>query len=55
MDNKLKVIEDKIEELNKLINEFKLENQLLNHKQKRKIYNKNYYNKKINLINHNNE
>ena len=48
MDNKLKAIEDKIEELNKLINEFKLENQLLNHKQKRKIYNKNYY--KVSVI-----
>jgi hypothetical protein len=55
MDNKLKVIEDKIEELNKLINEFKLENQLLNNKQKRKIYNKNYYSKKINLMKNNNE
>jgi len=55
MDDKIKVIENKIEELNKLINEFKLENQLLNNKQKRKIYNKNYYSKKINLMKNNNE
>ena len=40
MDDKVVLIEKKISELNKLINEFKSENQLLNQKQKRKIYNK---------------
>ena len=53
MDDKMRCIEDKIIELNKLINDFKLENQLLNKKQKRKIYNKNYYQKKLNLMKNN--
>jgi hypothetical protein len=43
MDEKIITIEKKISELNILINEFKSENQLLNQKQKRKIYNKKYY------------
>ena len=43
MDEKITTIENKILELNQLINNFKLENNLLNHKQKRKIYNQKYY------------
>ncbi len=43
MDDKVVLIEKKISELNILINEFKSENQLLNQKEKRKIYNKQYY------------
>ena len=43
MDEKIVTIEKKISELNILINEFKTENQLLNQKEKRKIYNKQYY------------
>ena len=43
MDEKIITIENKIVELNQLINNFKLENNLLNHKQKRKIYNQKYY------------
>ena len=43
MDGKIEIIEKKILELNQLINDFKLENNLLNHKQKRKIYNQKYY------------
>jgi hypothetical protein len=43
MDVKIATIEKKISELNILINEFKSENQLLNQKEKRKIYNKQYY------------
>jgi hypothetical protein len=43
MNDKIVTIEKKISELNKLINEFKFENQLLNQKEKRKIYNKKYY------------
>jgi hypothetical protein len=39
------VIEAKIIELELLINEFKNKNNLLNKKEKRKLYNKNYYNK----------
>jgi len=47
MDNKVVLIETKILELNKLINEFKFENQLLDRKQKRKLYNKTYYQNKL--------
>ncbi len=47
MDGKIEIIEKKILELNQLINDFKLENNLLNHKQKRKIYNKQYYQQKM--------
>ena len=36
MDGKIEIIENKILELNQLINDFKLENNLLNHKQKKK-------------------
>ncbi len=43
MDEKIITIENKILELNILINEFKTQNQLLNQKEKRKIYNKQYY------------
>jgi len=50
MDEKIITIEKKISELNILINEFKSENQLLNQKQKRKIYNKQYYQKMKNKI-----
>lgn len=46
MDEKILTIENKISELNLLINEFKSENQVLNQKEKRKIYNKKYYYKK---------
>jgi hypothetical protein len=49
----MKIIEEKIIELNKLINDFKLEHQILNKKQKKKIYNKNYYQKKLNLMKNN--
>ena len=45
MEDKVLLIEEKILELNKLINEFKFENQLLDRKQKRKLYNKKYYQK----------
>ena len=45
MDDKVLLIEEKILELNKLIKEFKFENQLLDRKQKRKQYNKKYYQK----------
>ena len=47
MDGKIEIIENKILELNQLINDFKLENNLLNHKQKRKIYNQKYYQQKM--------
>ena len=47
MNEKIEIIENKILELNILINNFKLENNLLNHKQKRKIYNKQYYQQKM--------
>ena len=47
MDEKIITIENKILELNQLINNFKLENNLLNHKQKRKIYNQKYYQQKM--------
>ena len=47
MDDKILLIEEKILELNKLINEFKFENQLLDRKQKRKLYNQKYYQNKI--------
>ena len=47
MDEKIEIIENKILELNQLINDFKLENNLLNNKQKRKIYNKQYYQQKM--------
>ena len=50
MDEKIITIENKILELNKLINDFKLENNLLNNKQKRKIYNKQYYQQMKNKI-----
>jgi hypothetical protein len=50
MDEKIITIEKKISELNILINEFKSENQLLNQKQKRKIYNKQYYQQMKNKI-----
>ena len=43
MDEKIITIENKILELNILINEFKTQNQLLNQKEKRKLYNKQYY------------
>ena len=43
MDDKVVLIEKKISELNILINEFKIENQLIDRKEKRKIYNKKYY------------
>ena len=43
MDEKIVTIENKILELTQLINNFKTENQLLNQKEKRKIYNKQYY------------
>ena len=43
MDDKIVLIEKKISELNKLINNFKIENQLIDRKEKRKIYNKKYY------------
>ena len=43
MDEKIITIENKILELNQLINDFKSENQLLNQKEKRRIYNKQYY------------
>ena len=43
MNEKIEIIENKILELNILINDFKSENNLLNNKQKRKIYNKQYY------------
>ncbi len=43
MDDKVVLIEKKISELNKLINNFKIENQLIDRKEKRKIYNKKYY------------
>ena len=46
MDNKVVLIETKILEINKLINEFKFENQLLDRKQKRNLYNKTYYQNK---------
>ena len=51
MDGKIEIIEKKILELNQLINDFKLENNLLNHKQKRKIYNKQYYQQMKNKLN----
>ena len=47
MDEKIITIENKILELNQLINNFKLENNLLNNKQKRKIYNQKYYQQKM--------
>ena len=47
MDGKIEIIENKILELNTLINNFKSENQLLNNKQKRKIYNQKYYQQKM--------
>ena len=42
---KVVLIEKKILELNKLINDFKFDSQIIDKKQKRKIYNKNYYQK----------
>jgi hypothetical protein len=45
MDEKIVSIEQKINELNILINDFKLQNQMLNKQEKRKIYNKKYYQK----------
>jgi hypothetical protein len=43
MNEKIVTIENKILELTQLINNFKTENKLLNQKEKRKIYNKQYY------------
>jgi hypothetical protein len=47
MDDKIALIENKILELNNLINQFKFENEKLDKKEKRKIYNKKYYQNKI--------
>jgi hypothetical protein len=41
------LIESKIQELNILINDFITKTKLNNRKEKRKIYNKRYYNNKI--------
>ncbi len=41
------IIESKIQELNLLINDFITKTKLNNRKEKRKIYNKRYYNNKI--------